>query len=93
MWYNLNLKKIVAGVGEGVTALMTQSRQSGYNFAKLGPAAKKICVRLFFVLMLNIKFQVPSSRGSSFTTNKRRNGQTDRPKAICYLNFFKVGGI
>ena len=41
------------------TALMAQSRQRGHN--ELGPTEKKLCVRLFFVLMLHIKFQVPSS--------------------------------
>ena len=35
--------------------------KKGHNFAILGP--KKIWVRLFFVLMLYIKFQVPSSSG------------------------------
>ena len=45
---------------------MAQSRQRGHNFAKLGlTAKKKICVCLFFVLMLHIKFPFPvSSRGS-----------------------------
>ena len=52
---------------------MTESKK-GLNFAIQGPTEKKIRVRLFFVLMLYIKFQVPSS---SFTTNIRRNGQTD----------------
>ena len=73
MWYNLNLKKkicfflcVLGGGGGGggrgaATALMAQSRQRGDNFAKLGPTEKKICIRLFFVLMLHIKFQVPSS--------------------------------
>ena len=67
MWYNLNLekkkKKICmlrgGGGGRGATALMAQSRQRGHN--ELGPTEKKLCVRLFFVLMLHIKFQVPSS--------------------------------
>ena len=36
----------------------------GHNFDMQGPTEKKICVRLFFVLMLHIKFQVPSSSGS-----------------------------
>ena len=43
---------------------MTESKK-GHNFAIQGPTKKKkICVRLFFVLMLYIKFQVPSSSGS-----------------------------
>ena len=46
------------GGGGEVTALMAQSRQRGHN--ELGPT-EKLCVRLFFVLMLHIKFQVPSS--------------------------------
>ena len=37
--------------------------EKGYNFAILGPTENKIRVRLFFVLMLYIKFQVPSSSG------------------------------
>ena len=44
--------------GGGPTALMAQSRQRGHN--ELGPT-EKLCVCLFFVLMLHIKFQVPSS--------------------------------
>ena len=46
------------GGGGGATALLAQSRQRGHN--ELGPT-EKLCVRLFFVLMLHIKFQVPSS--------------------------------
>ena len=46
-------------MGGGATALMAQSRQRGHN--ELGPTKKKLCVRLIFVLMLHIKFQVPSS--------------------------------
>ena len=42
---------------------MTESKK-GHNFAIQGPTRKKIHVRLFFVLMLYIKFQVPSSSGS-----------------------------
>ena len=45
---------------------MTESKK-GHNFAIQGPTKKKkkkIRVRLFFVLMLHIKFQVPSSRRS-----------------------------
>ena len=43
---------------------MTKSKK-GHNFAIQGPTEKKkIRVRLFFVLMLHIKFQVPSSSRS-----------------------------
>ena len=43
---------------------MTESKK-GHNFVIQGPTEKKkICVHLFFVLMLYIKFQVPSSSGS-----------------------------
>ena len=45
-------------------AIMPESKK-GHNFAMiLGPTEKKIWVRLFFVLMPYIKFQVPSSSGS-----------------------------
>ena len=82
---------------------MTESKK-GHNFAIQGPTEKKkIRVRLFFVLMLYIKFQVPSSSGSLVLqptkgvtdrqTDGRTDGQTDRPKPICPLNFFEVGGI
>ena len=71
--------------------------ENGHNFAIHGPTEK--IVRLFFVLMLYIKFQVPSSSGSLVlqppigVTDRRTDGQTDRPKPICPLNFFEVGGI
>ena len=66
------------GWGEGSTALMAQNRQRGHNFAKLGlTAKKKICVCLFFVLMLHIKFQfLVSSRGSLVLQPTK--GLTDR---------------
>ena len=41
------------GGGGGATALMAQSGQKGHN--ELGLTEKKLCVRLFFVLMLHIK--------------------------------------
>ena len=41
---------------------MAESKKE-HNFAIHGPIEKKKCVRLFFVLMLHIKFQVPSSSG------------------------------
>ena len=78
---------------------MTESKK-GHTFAIQGPTEKKkIRVCLFFVLMLYIKFQVPSSSGSLVlqptkgVTDRRRDGQTDRPKPICPLNFFEVWGI
>ena len=64
---------------------MAESKK-GHNFAIQGPTEKKIRVRLFFVLMLYIKFQVPSSSGSLVLqptkgiTDRRTDGQTDRPK-------------
>ena len=43
---------------------MTESKK-GHNFAIQVPTErKKIHVRLFFVLMLHIKFQIPSSSSS-----------------------------
>ena len=78
---------------------MTESKK-GHNFAIQGPTEKKkIRVRLFFVLMLHIKFQVPSSSSSLFlqptkgVMDRRTDSQTDRPKPICPLNFFEVGSI
>ena len=38
--------------------------EKGHNFVILGPTEKKILVRLFFVLILQLKFQVPSSSRS-----------------------------
>ena len=42
---------------------MTESNK-GHNFAIQGPTEKKITYLLIFVLMLHIKFQVPSSSSS-----------------------------
>ena len=53
-----NILFCMLGGGGGATALMAQSLQRGHN--ELGPT-EKLCVRLFFILMLHIKFQVPSS--------------------------------
>ena len=50
--------------------------KKGHNFAIQGPTEKKIHVRLFFVLMLYIKFQVPSSSGSLVLQPTK--GVTDR---------------
>ena len=45
-------------------AIMAELKK-GHNFAILGPTVKKkIRIRLFFVLMLYIKFQVSSSSAS-----------------------------
>ena len=64
--------------------------KKGHKFAIQSPAEKqKMCVRLFFVLMLHIKFQVPSSSGSLVlqptkgVTDRWRDRQTDGPKPIC----------
>ena len=38
-----------------------------------------------------MKFQNRSIHGSK--VNRRTDRQTDKPKAICPSNFFKVGGI
>ena len=54
---------------------MAESKK-GHNFAIQGPTEKKIRVRLFFVLVLHIKFQVPSSSGSLVLQQKRYNRQT-----------------
>ena len=75
---------------------MSESKK-GHNFAIQGPTKKKkkIRIRLFFVLMLYVKFQVPSSSGSIVlqptkgVTDRLTNGETDRPKPICPLNFFE----
>ena len=68
---------------------MTESKK-GHNFAIQGPTEKKICVRLFFVQMLYIKFQVPSSSGSLVlqptkgVTDRRtdRQAQTNMPPQL-----------
>ena len=54
---------------------------------------KTIRVRLFFMLIpyTCIKFQDPICNRS--WPYAKRNGQTDRPKPICPLNFLEVGGI
>ena len=81
-----------------LNVFMAESKKE-LDFAIQGPTEKKIRVRLFFVLMLYIKFQVPSSSGSlvlqptKAVTDRQTDGQTDRPKPIYPLNFFEVGGI
>ena len=54
---------------------MAESKK-GHNFAIQEPTEKKIRVRLFFVLMLYTKFQVPSSSG--FLVLQPTKGVTDR---------------
>ena len=62
---------------------MTESKK-GHNFAIQGPTEKKIRVRLFFVMMLYIKFQVPSSSGSLVLqpTKGVTDRRTDRRTAV-----------
>ena len=40
-----------------------------------------------------MKFQNPSIHHSKVNTHTQTDTQTDKPKAICPSNFFKVGGI
>ena len=53
---------------------------------------KKILVRLLFMLHPYIKFQDPVAN-SSWPSPSVTDWWTDRPKPICSLNFFEVGGI
>ena len=64
---------------------MAESKK-GHNFAIQGPTAKKkkkVLAHLFLVLMLLIKFQVPSSSGSLVLqptkgiTDRQKDRQTD----------------
>ena len=57
---------------------MTESKK-GHNFAIQGPTEKKIR-----------SLVLQPTKG---VTDRQTDGQTDRPKPICPLNFFKVGGI
>ena len=50
--------------GMVLTRFLWLSRKRGINFCHTRADQKRICVRLFFVLMLYIKFQVPSSSRS-----------------------------
>ena len=59
---------------------------------------KKIWVNYFFMKNMYIKFQIPSMHHSEVTdvcthTPTHPPTHTDKPKAICPSNFFKVGGI
>ena len=51
---------------QGFSIAIVAESKKGHNFATLGPTEKKkkIRVRLFFVLMQHINFQVPNSSGS-----------------------------
>ena len=75
---------------------MAESKK-GHNFAIQGPTEKKYVFAYFFVLMLYIKFQVPSSSGSLVlqptkgVTDRRMDGQTDRPKPISPSTSSKLG--
>ena len=90
-----------------LTKFLWTSRKRGITLPYKGRPKKKIRVRLFFVLMLYIKFKFPRSSGSLVLqptkgiTGRRTDGQMerrsdrqmDRPKPICPLNFFEVGSI
>ena len=82
---------------------MTESKKGITLPYKVRPP-KKIRVRLFFVLMLYIKFQVPSSSSSLVlqptkgVTDKRMDGQMGRrtdgqAQTNTPLNFCEFGGI
>ena len=53
---------------------------------------KKYWYISFFMRNSHIKFQTPSKHHSEVTKSVT-DVQTDKPKAICPSNFFKVGGI
>ena len=75
---------------------MAESKK-GHNLAILGPADKKIRVFLFFVLVLHIKFQVPSSNSSLVlqptkgVTDRRTDGQADGPNQYAPSTSLKLG--
>ena len=56
---------------------------------------KKIRVNYFFMRNTHMKFQNPTIHRSKVNgrTHRQTDRQTDKPKAICPSNFFKVGGI
>ena len=56
---------------------------------------KKIWVNYFFMRNSHMKFQNPTIHRSKVNgrTHTQTDRQTDKPKAICPSNFFKVGGI
>ena len=56
---------------------------------------KKIRVNYFFMRNTHMKFQIPNMHRSEVNgrTHTQTDRQTDKPKAICPSNFFKVGGI
>ena len=67
----------------------------GHNF-KMGDNSEKkknICL-LFFMRNPYMKFQDSSFNGLKVTVGTRKcDAPTHTPKAICPINFFKVGGI
>ena len=71
--------------------------EKGYKFAILGPIDKKYAFTNFFVLMLYIKFQVPSSTHSLVlqltkgVTDRRTDGQKDGPNQYAPLTSSKLG--
>ena len=71
--------------------------KKGHNSATTSPTEKKnIRVCLCFMVIPHIEFQDPVSNRSwpyASVTDARTNRPTDRPKPICPLNFFEVGGI
>ena len=70
--------------------------EKGNNSAMTNPMdKKKIRVSLILILVPHTKFQDPFPNGSltGCKRNGQTDGQTDRPKPICLLNFFEVGGI
>ena len=56
---------------------------------------KNVWVNYFFMKNTHMKFQFPSMHHSKVTRmrNRRTDRQTDKSKAICPSNVFKVGGI
>ena len=56
---------------------------------------KKTRVNYFFMRNTHMKFQIPNIHHSKVNrrTHAHTHRQTDKPKAICPSNFFKVGGI
>ena len=75
---------------------MTEPRK-GHIFPIQGPTETKILVRLFFVLMLHIKFQVPGSSDSLVSqptkgvTDRRTDGQTDGRNQYASSTSSKLG--
>ena len=78
-------------------AIFKLESKTGHNSHILGPTKKEIRVRLFFVLMPCIRFQVPSishslvSKHLKVVTRSRTNGQTDKAQPI-FLPTFQSWG-